>query len=330
MKTSFSFKHASLAIALAAIFSSAAIAQPTAVESIQSIPGDNSQPIAVLGARFESLVSVAPGQGRIVLFRPAGTDNLTGSTGVFVNDRFHTSMVAGGYAYLCMAPGRVQVGARQIKVGSRAKDPLDSLTPFQLNGGQTVYLRVSDLSGRPMLAQVSEADALRQLASLREQVQAVSRVEGAQRCESSPSQAQPATPAQTERLTLAADALFQFGRSDIDALTGIGQQAIQQLIQRVGRDYARIDRVHVVGHADPIGRPESNMVLSQQRAATIRQYLQNQGMVNATTPMTSEGRGATQPVVTGCGLVATPAAVRCHQPNRRVEVEVTGLRRPAS
>jgi len=324
MKTTAHFKPVTLALALSAMLATVAFAQPTSVESIQSAPGDNSLPIAVLGARFESLVNVAPGQGRIVLFRPAGTDNLSGSTGVFINERFHTSMVAGGYTYLCMVPGQANIGARQIKVGERAKDPVDSVTPLQVSGGQTIYLRVSDLSGRPLLAQVAESEALGQLASLREQVHAVSRVDGAQRCESAPVPQGP-----TERLTLAADALFQFGRSDIDALTGIGQQAIQQLIQRVGRDYDRIDRVHVVGHADPIGRPESNMVLSQQRAATIRNYLQNQGMVNANIPISSEGRGSTQPVVTGCGQVATPAAVRCHQPNRRVEVEVTGLRRPA-
>jgi OOP family OmpA-OmpF porin len=324
MKTTAHFKPVTFALALSAFVSTVAFAQPTSVESIQSDPSSNSLPIAVLGARFESLVNVASGQGRIVLFRPAGSDNLTGSTGVFINERFHTSMVAGGYTYVCMVPGQAQVGARQIKVGERAKDPVDSVTPLQVTGGQTVYLRVSGLSGRPVLAQVAESEALRQLAGLREQVQTVSRVDGAQRCESAPVQQGP-----TERLTLAADALFQFGRSDIDALTGIGQQAIQQLIQRVGRDYARIDRVHVIGHADPIGRPESNLVLSQQRAATIRHYFQNQGMINANTPITSEGRGANQPVVTGCGLVATPAAVRCHQPNRRVEVEVTGLRRAA-
>ena len=329
MKSIALLKPVSVAIAVTTLFVSGAMAQPTSAESIQAIPGDATQSIAILGQRFESLMSVAPTQGRVVLFRPAGTDNLTGSTGVFVNERFHTSMVAGGYSYLCMQPGRVQVGVRQIKVGERAKDPIDSITPLQLTGGQTVYLRVSELSGRPLLTQAPEAEALNQLAKLREQVQAVSRVEGAQRCEAAPSQ-QAAAPTQTERLTLAADALFQFGRSDIDALTGVGHQAIQQLIQRVGRDYARIDRVHVIGHADPIGRPESNMVLSQQRAATILLYLQNQGMVNSTTPMTSEGRGATQPVATGCGLVATPAAVRCHQPNRRVEVEVTGIRRTAS
>lgn len=327
MKSTALFKPVSLALAFSALFVSSVAAQPTAVESIQAIPGNNTQNIAVLGERFESLVSVAPTQGRVVLFRPAGTDNLTGSTGVFVNERFHTSMVVGGYSYLCMQPGRVQLGARQIKVGERAKDPIDSLTPLQLTGGQTIYVRVSERSGRPTLTQVSEAEALRQLANLREQVQAVSRVDGAQRCEPTPSQQ---APAQTERLILAADALFQFGRSDIDALTGVGHQAIQQLIQRVGRDYARIDRVHVIGHADPIGRPESNMVLSQQRAATIRQYLLNQGLIESGTPLTHEGRGATQPVVTGCGLVATPAAVRCHQPNRRVEVEVTGIRRAAS
>jgi len=328
MRTTAHFKPIALAFALSAMLATHAFAQPTSLESIHSSSGNGNVSIAVLGERFESLVSLSPSQGRIVLFRPAGADNMSGSTSVFVNERFHTSMVVGGYTYLCVLPGQVQIGARQIKVGQRAKDPLDSVTPLQLRGGQTVYLRVSDLSGRPVLAQVAEPEALAQLANLREQVHAVSRVDEAQRCQQQTLAIQQAG-APTERLTLAADALFQFGRSDIDALTPIGRQAIQQLIQRVGRDYDRIDRVHVIGHADPIGRLESNLLLSQQRAASISHYLQNQGLVNAQTPITSEGRGSAQPVVTGCGLSAVPESVRCHQPNRRVEVEVTGLRRPS-
>lgn len=328
MKSFSSFKPLFISIAISSALLAPVHAQPTAVESIESTPGNSAQTIPVLGERFESLVAVSPGQGRVVLFRPVGTDLLSGSTGVFINERFHTSMVAGGYSLLCMQPGRVELGARQIKVGARAKDPIDSLTPLQLAGGQTVYLRVSDRAGRPVLAQVSEAEALRQLANMREQVQAVSRVEGAQRCEAAP--VQQAAPVQTERLTLAADALFDFGRSDIDALTSVGKQAVQQLIQRVARDYARIDRVNVVGHADPIGRPAANQILSVQRAETISRYLQSQGMASSDVPFSSQGLGATMPVVTGCGLVATPAAIRCHQPNRRVEVEVTGIRRSAS
>ena len=43
--------------------------------------------------------------------------------------------------------------------------------------------------------------------------------------------------------------------------------------------------------------------------------------------VTTEGRGAREPVVRSCSRVTTPESMACNQPNRRVAVEVTGLRR---
>jgi OmpA-OmpF porin, OOP family len=304
-------------------------AQPTQQEMLE-VAADRSQSIQVLGNAHGGRQSVSPAQIRVVFVRPEGADKLNGSVGLFVNDRFHTSLVVGGYTDICLPPQKLDVGVRQIKVGERAKDPLDTVQDLDLQGGQTVYLRIAEVRGRAVLLPVNEAQVLEQLASLRLQVQAVSRVPGAAPCVLQAAPAAPPTPALvavTDTIVLAADALFEFGRSDTLGLTASGFTAIDQLMQRVRNEYSRVDRVHVVGHADPLGSPVSNQRLSEERASLFHFYVARRLGLGPTTPISSEGRGSRDPVITTCGRTPNAQSISCNQPNRRVEVEVTGLRR---
>jgi outer membrane protein OmpA-like peptidoglycan-associated protein len=51
-----------------------------------------------------------------------------------------------------------------------------------------------------------------------------------------------------------------------------------------------------------------------------------QGGMNPKT-LTAVGIGAAQPVITTCGKTATPEAIACNKPNRRVVVGVQTLAR---
>jgi outer membrane protein OmpA-like peptidoglycan-associated protein len=74
-------------------------------------------------------------------------------------------------------------------------------------------------------------------------------------------------------------------------------------------------RLEVDGHTDSVGSDEYNQQLSEKRAASVRDYLVQQGIpVAAVTVM---GFGKTQPIASN----ATPAG---RQQNRRVEVVVSG------
>lgn len=74
-------------------------------------------------------------------------------------------------------------------------------------------------------------------------------------------------------------------------------------------------RLEVEGHTDSIGGDEYNQRLSEQRAASVRDYLVHQGI--ATNSVTAKGFGKTQPVTSN-----DTAAGR--QQNRRVELVVSG------
>ena len=72
--------------------------------------------------------------------------------------------------------------------------------------------------------------------------------------------------------------------------------------------------IEVQGHTDNVGKPESNMKLSQNRANSVMMYLANKGV--PTDRMTAVGYGQEQPIADN----ATKAG---KQKNRRVEFKIT-------
>ena len=74
-------------------------------------------------------------------------------------------------------------------------------------------------------------------------------------------------------------------------------------------------KLEVEGHTDSVGTDQLNMLLSENRANSVRDFLVNQGIV--TSSITSRGFGKSQPVATN----DTSAG---RQQNRRVELVVSG------
>lgn len=147
--------------------------------------------------------------------------------------------------------------------------------------------------------------------------------------ESKPLVAPVPVVARSERHTirLAADALFQFEGSRLNQMTNAGKQALDALIRQIKGDLSRVDGIVVIGHTDRLGSHAYNQRLSEQRAQTVKRYLQENSI---TAPIEAIGKGETEPVTTDCkdgkGHKVSPALIQCLQPDRRFEVEVTGLR----
>lgn len=283
--------------------------------------------VDVLGAAHQGLVGVDARQTRIVVYAPDDL-RLPGATSVFVNGTYHASLIKGAYSDLCYKPGAIEIGARQIEVGQRPKDRPDTAFALQSGGGQTTYLRINEQNGRPILQAVAPEQALRELAGKRMQLHTISRV--AQDCLEAPVPVVAAAPVvpppeAPKRHTLAADTLFASARSDRAGMTPEGLASIDRLVGLINKEYARIDAMTIVGHADPLGNTALNDRLAQERAETIRQYLETNLQVRA--PITAVGRGARELVVTTCSRERTPASRLCNQPNRRVDIEVSGIRR---
>lgn len=310
------FRQALLILALGAAVTPLAWSQTGRFEN-------QSEPFAAPSA---TQVLVAE-QSRIVFYRPAGASQGNAAS-LYVNDGYHASLVAGGYAMICLAPATgVRMGVRQVQVGEPPKDGVDSAFSVDLQRGQTVYMRVSEGTvGRWSLQAVPPAEALGELDRTRRQTHTISRVVGAQECRLGALPAPVPAPVQAppaQRFVLSGDALFQFGRGGRDGLTGRGLGELDGLLSQLRQEYMLIDRLSVIGHTDPIGG--NHLTLSRQRAETVMGYLLSSGLRTKETHI--EGRGPAELVVSNCGSQATPRVIACNQPNRRVVIEVSGTRR---
>jgi len=125
------------------------------------------------------------------------------------------------------------------------------------------------------------------------------------------------------RVSLSAESLFGF---DADTLKPEGRLALDQFARDLaGTTY---DSISVEGHTDRLGSLSYNQKLSEQRAAVVSGHLVTNGKLDA-SKISAVGQGETQPVTRAgdCkGNQRTAALVACLQPDRRVDVEVTGTR----
>lgn len=138
---------------------------------------------------------------------------------------------------------------------------------------------------------------------------------------STPAPAPAPAPVQVLEVTLAAEALFDFDRSE---LKPEGRQALDGLLRDI--QSLNYEVIIVTGHTDRIGTRTYNLALSDRRAATVRSYLVNAGIPAAS--ITSRGVNSDQPVTTPqqCQGPVSDTLKACLQPDRRVVVEVTGTR----
>ncbi len=139
--------------------------------------------------------------------------------------------------------------------------------------------------------------------------------------------AKPAAPAAAapkptaEKVTVAADALFDFNKA---VLRPEGKQKLDELVAKAGA--IKLEVILAVGHTDRIGSNAYNQKLSEKRAAAVKEYLVAKGI--EANRVYTEGKGETQPV-TGdkcMGNTKTKALIECLQADRRVDIEVIGTK----
>jgi len=131
----------------------------------------------------------------------------------------------------------------------------------------------------------------------------------------------PAPKPVTEKVTFAADVLFDFDKS---VLKPEGKTKLDDLVGKLGG--TTLEVIIAIGHTDPIGDLGYNQKLSVRRAEAIKAYLVSKN-IDANRIYT-EGKGPTQ-LVKKCqrkDFKTFQEYVACNEPNRRTEVEVVGTR----
>jgi OOP family OmpA-OmpF porin len=126
-----------------------------------------------------------------------------------------------------------------------------------------------------------------------------------------------------EKITLSADALFDFDKS---SLTRRSKSKLDDLVNNLAH-VTSLDSISLVGHSDRLrtdGKFERNQKLSERRAERIKQYLVSKGI--ASGKITTQGVGSQQPLVECSTKPPKADQVACLQPNRRVEITLRGVR----
>ncbi|MCY7316803.1 MAG: OmpA family protein [Rubrivivax sp.] len=116
----------------------------------------------------------------------------------------------------------------------------------------------------------------------------------------------------SEKVTFAADAFFDFGKS---VLKPDAQAKLTDLIDKTKG--VNLEVIIAVGHTDSVGSAGYNQKLSISRAEAVKKFLISKGV--ETNRVYTEGKGLSQPV-------ADNKTAEGRAKNRRVEVEVVGTR----
>jgi len=135
----------------------------------------------------------------------------------------------------------------------------------------------------------------------------------------------PAPKPAAQKVTLAADALFDFDKA---VLRDEGKAKLDDVLGKT-KDI-KLEVILAVGHADRIGKDAYNQKLSERRAEAVKAYLVSKGI--EANRVYTEGKGENQPVTgdkcknMGAENRKNSKLVECLQPDRRVEIEVIGTR----
>lgn len=279
-------------------------------------PPEQSVPWVMSAAADSEHIQPVPGKSRIVVFRLAHPGVHAAPINVFVNDGFHSSLLPENRAWIVtVCPGQADIGVSPVNPQSSLARETWTKGSRNLKAGEITFFQVDvNSNGRGIGRFVDQSRAIGLVRGLPVQSHVITRVPAVADC-----------PAEVVRLN--ASALFRFDRSDLPGMTNNGEKVIRDVARRISREYASVDRVVVKGYSDPIGEFNYNVRLSEKRADTVASILTEGGLKRS--QVDSRGFGPRNLLVSDCDRRSrsnADALIACNQPNRRVEVEIYGIK----
>lgn len=126
----------------------------------------------------------------------------------------------------------------------------------------------------------------------------------------------------TKTYIIATDGLFQFGKSDEASIIRPGIEKLKIFAEKIKTEFSSVESIILKAHTDKIGDNEKNLLLSYQRAETIKKLIIQAGVQSKVFDL--NGVGSAEPIVK-CNGLSQAKTIECLAPNRRFEVVVTGV-----
>lgn len=255
---------------------------------------------------------------------------------LYVNGVYEGSLEGDALTTTVLCPGThhfgLQTGAAKGVWNSKVNKSFD----FQMAPGIKQYFRVTlkpDGSTDILKMPVDLNDA--ELRRITRKTSASSRLNTAEcaaiQSASAPSyvtegaSAQPVIPrgaSLVSKYSLKASGLFVYKKTSVSDITT--NVEFERMLGEIAKTKDQFDRVEVFAYADPVGGAAYNLKLSEARAKSVAQALQNAGVVPEKIRFT--GRGQANLLVADCAEKTQNKADlnACNEPNRRIEVLVIG------
>ena len=131
-----------------------------------------------------------------------------------------------------------------------------------------------------------------------------------------------------EKIDLPAAALFKFDHSDLAHVLPAEMRKLDELVLRL-KAWKKIETLSIKGYADRLGSNAYNDKLSLARAQTIAAYFAKQGIVADkvnVSGMDKAQSGAATTLTQCSAKLPARKLIQCLQPDRRIALEVTGLK----
>tara|TARA_B100000686_G_scaffold170684_1_gene177902 strand:- start:2843 stop:3988 length:1146 start_codon:yes stop_codon:yes gene_type:complete len=124
----------------------------------------------------------------------------------------------------------------------------------------------------------------------------------------------------SNKISLSADALFDF---DGTILRKEGKESLDNLIADLGN--VKFDVIVAIGYTDRIGSESYNKKLSIKRAEVVKNYLVSTHNIDP-NDISIDGKGEANPITGADECTSKGESLKaCLQPDRRVEIEITGI-----
>lgn len=246
------------------------------------------------------------GESLVVFYRQPNTAGV--AIDVYVNQDYQTSLLNGGFSAikLCANQNFISTSYTSNRDFGNRTSGIHFYSPSQ----QITYVKVSsDAHQQPVFTFVDNEQGQREVAQLQYQSNVLSRV--------------IEKPCSNQNyVTATYQVNFDFDQSSTKSLPANVQQALAQFVQQINAE--KVTSVKVNGYSDPVGNSNYNVKLSERRANTVANLIQQS---NPSIQTEVNGFGASNVLNNNCAKEYRGNRTlinQCNAENRRVEIAVFG------